>query len=74
MNPDADTQSIAGADRTTIARPAHWGGVRVWASAVELWIEGADRIHDRARWERKLEQDDGYGFDTGDWQGTRLQP
>jgi pyridoxamine 5'-phosphate oxidase len=71
---EADTQSIAGADRPAIARPPHWGGVRVWASAVELWIEGADRIHDRARWERRLEQDDGHGFTTGEWQGTRLQP
>ena len=74
LNLDADTQSMAGAEQSTIARPAHWGGVRVWASAVELWIEGADRIHDRARWERSLEQDDDHGFTSGDWQGTRLQP
>jgi pyridoxamine 5'-phosphate oxidase len=71
---DADKQPIAVAGRTVIARPPHWGGVRVWASAVELWIEGADRIHDRARWERGLEQDDEHGFTTGEWQGTRLQP
>jgi pyridoxamine 5'-phosphate oxidase len=74
LNLDADTRSLAAAGRTTIARPPHWGGVRVWATAVELWIEGADRIHDRARWERRLEQDDGHGFTTGAWQGTRLQP
>ena len=74
LNLDADTQSIGGMGRKSIGRPEHWGGVRVWASAVELWIEGADRIHDRARWERRLEQDDGHGFITGDWQGTRLQP
>jgi len=74
LNLDEDTQSIDSGSRTHIARPPHWGGVRVWARAVELWIEGPDRIHDRARWERTLEQDSGHGFATGDWQGTRLQP
>jgi hypothetical protein len=39
-----------------------------------LWIEGADRIHDRARWERSLERKDDYTFAVGAWTGTRLQP
>lgn len=57
-----------------IPRPPHWGGVRVWAHAVELWLEGDDRLHDRARWTRELgpAQDDGYT--PGPWSGTRLQP
>ena len=38
-----------------IARPPHWGGYRLWAEAVELWVEGSARIHDRARWQRDLE-------------------
>lgn len=74
LNLDADSPSTENASRRTIARPAHWGGVRVWASAIELWIEGPDRIHDRARWERTLERGSGHGFAIGDWQGTRLQP
>lgn len=74
LNLDGDAESIDNARRKSIARPAHWGGVRVWASAVELWIEGPDRIHDRARWQRTLERDAGHGFAAGAWQGTRLQP
>lgn len=66
-------KSIAARDRPVIPRPAHWGGFRVWPELVEIWIEGTDRIHDRARWERTLKRD-GDSFVTGDWQGTRLQP
>ena len=67
-------RSIAAADRTVIPRPPHWGGYRVWARRVELWIEGRDRIHDRARWERTLEPDADDTFVVGDWASTRLQP
>jgi pyridoxamine 5'-phosphate oxidase len=56
-----------------IARPPHWGGFRLWASAVELWVEGSARIHDRARWERTLTAR-AEGFDAGPWSVTRLQP
>ena len=56
-----------------IARPPHWGGYQLWAEAVELWVEGSARIHDRARWSRTLTARDG-GFDVGDWSATRLQP
>jgi pyridoxamine 5'-phosphate oxidase len=67
-------KSIAAADRPVIPRPPHWGGYRVWARRIELWIEGTDRIHDRARWERPLEPIGGDTFETGAWTGTRLQP
>jgi pyridoxine/pyridoxamine 5'-phosphate oxidase len=40
---------------------------------VELWVEGAARLHDRARWTRTLEADGG-GFKGGRWSATRLQP
>jgi pyridoxamine 5'-phosphate oxidase len=56
-----------------IARPAHWGGYHLWISAVELWVEGAGRLHDRARWQRTLRAVAG-GFDAGPWSATRLQP
>ena len=62
------------AEDSVIARPPHWGGIRVWANRVELWIEGADRIHDRACWTRSLTRQDDDTFETGDWTGTRLQP
>lgn len=67
-------KSVAVADRPVIPRPPHWGGIRVWARQVELWIEGDDRIHDRARWERTLEKSANDTFVTGQWQGIRLQP
>jgi len=57
-----------------IPRPPHWGGYRLWIENVELWVEGAGRIHDRARWERPVsELPRGY-FETGPWTATRLQP
>ena len=67
-------RSIAVSDRNAIPRPPHWGGYRVWARRVELWIEGRDRIHDRARWERTLEEDGEDSFVTGEWISSRLQP
>lgn len=56
-----------------IPRPPHWGGYHLWVSAVELWVEGESRIHDRVRWERRLEPA-GTAFDAGAWRATRLQP
>jgi pyridoxamine 5'-phosphate oxidase len=56
-----------------IPRPPHWGGYHLWAEAVELWVEGAARLHDRARWTRTLEPDT-TGFITGGWSVVRLQP
>jgi pyridoxamine 5'-phosphate oxidase len=49
-----------------VPRPPNWGGFRLRAEAVELWVEGAFRIHDRARWTRTLP--------AGFWSATRLQP
>ncbi len=74
VNVAKNLQSIIGSDQPAIPRPPHWGGYRVWASHVELWIEGKDRIHDRARWERTLTRQDDDSFAVGDWSGIRLQP
>lgn len=74
VNVAKNLQSIIGSDQPTISRPPHWGGYRVWASRVELWIEGKDRIHDRARWERSLARQDDDSFVVGEWSGNRLQP
>lgn len=57
-----------------VPRPAHWGGYRLWAQAVELWVEGRDRIHDRARWSRELTRRADGHFEAGAWTVTRLQP
>lgn len=67
----AESSSQASID---IPRPPHWGGFQLWADAVELWAEGSARVHDRARWTRKLElRGDGH-FDARPWSATRLQP
>jgi pyridoxamine 5'-phosphate oxidase len=57
-----------------VPRPPHWGGFRIWADAVELWVEGDARIHDRARWTRSLIAGSDGQFDAGPWNATRLQP
>lgn len=69
-----DLQQLSSEHAVTIMRPPHWGGYRVWASAIELWVEGRDRIHDRARWQRKLVRTSPDEFSTTPWSGTRLQP
>ena len=61
-----------------VHRPPHWGGIRIWATAIELWIEGKDRVHDRARWTRELspasDESPDDAFAATAWTGTRLQP
>jgi pyridoxamine 5'-phosphate oxidase len=44
--------------------PAHWGGFRIVPDAYEFWEHGADRLHDRIRYERA-----GSG-----WSAVRLAP
>jgi pyridoxamine 5'-phosphate oxidase len=51
-----------------VPRPPHWGGFRLVVDAVELWVEGEFRIHDRARWIRRP------GGGSAGWSATRLQP
>jgi len=68
--PDAEVSS---SEQVVVPRPPHWGGFRLWADSVELWVEGDARIHDRARWTRSLTPH-GEGFDVGPWSATRLQP
>ena len=57
-----------------IQRPPHWGGFRIWVNAIELWKDGADRIHDRALWTRSLVRSSENEFSVTPWVGTRLQP
>lgn len=54
-------------------RPPRWGGYRVWAERVELWVGQPARVHDRAAWVRTLTPAAG-GFAGGRWTATRLQP
>jgi pyridoxamine 5'-phosphate oxidase len=57
-----------------VPRPSFWGGYRLWAEAVELWVEGEARVHDRARWTRALQRGEDGAMRPGPWSVTRLQP
>jgi pyridoxamine 5'-phosphate oxidase len=57
-----------------VPRPPRWGGFRLWPESVELWVEGAFRVHDRARWTRVLAARDSMNFAPGTWRATRLYP
>ncbi|HVC02807.1 MAG TPA: pyridoxamine 5'-phosphate oxidase [Steroidobacteraceae bacterium] len=52
-----------------VPRPEHWGGYRLRVDAIELWVEGEFRIHDRVLWTRSDEA----GGDAR-WSAMRLQP
>ena len=69
-----DMQPLADGKAPDIARPAHWGGFRLWATTIELWIEGKNRIHDRASWQRDIVRASEHTFSTTPWTGRRLQP
>jgi pyridoxamine 5'-phosphate oxidase len=62
-----------GAEDASVPRPKHWGGYRVWAERVELWVSRPDRLHDRGEWTRRLRANRGR-FVGGPWKAARLQP
>jgi pyridoxamine 5'-phosphate oxidase len=70
------SQADAVARRHTgaVPRPAHWGGYVFRARAVELWVAGAARLHERARWTREFFSAGGTLPAAGPWNVTRLQP
>jgi pyridoxamine 5'-phosphate oxidase len=72
--PEPGPEDDGGEPPVAIPRPPFWGGYYLWADAVELWVEGASRIHDRARWTRSLGPASVTQFTPGSWTATRLQP
>jgi pyridoxamine 5'-phosphate oxidase len=56
----------------SVPRPPNWGGYRLYVDAIELWVEGEYRIHDRARFTRPLATADTNA--NLPWASTRLQP
>lgn len=66
ISPVALAAALAGGSDVHIPRPPHWGGYRLTALRVELWVNAAGRLHDRAEWVR--------GSANAPWQATRLQP
>jgi pyridoxamine 5'-phosphate oxidase len=56
------------AGQQAIPRPEFWGGYRLRLDAVEFWLEGADRFHERVRYLREP------GTGNAKWRHDRLQP
>lgn len=48
-----------------VPRPPQWGGYRLVPDRIELWFDGAARLHDRFEYQRR---------DDGSWAMTRLNP
>lgn len=48
-----------------IPRPTGWGGFRLTIAGIEFWVEGADRFHERLRYEWSS---------AGRWRTSWLQP
>lgn len=74
LSSESGTLVLANSNVPPIERPPHWGGYRLWATDVELWLEGADRIHDRGKWSREIIRATEDRFTTTRWTSTRLQP
>jgi pyridoxamine 5'-phosphate oxidase len=53
------------AGSTAPPRPPRWGGYRIQPEVVEFWEEGADRLHDRIRFQAQPD---------GGWHLERLSP
>lgn len=47
-------------------RPPFWGGIRIHPLEIEFWADGAFRLHDRFRWQRRTIKDL--------WEIDRLSP
>jgi pyridoxine/pyridoxamine 5'-phosphate oxidase len=46
----------------------------MWLDALELWVEGTDRFHERLRYRREISMSTEHAFRTGPWSWQRLQP
>ena len=49
-----------------VPRPPHWGGIRIIPTYIELWKDGAFRLHDRIVFQRSNSSED--------WTKTRFYP
>jgi pyridoxamine 5'-phosphate oxidase len=58
-------EDAASGGAPTVPRPEYWGGYRIVARAVEFWVQGADRLHERELFER---------VDGGGWSSRHLAP
>ena len=69
---DVKMRELAGAKH--VQRPPFWGGYRLWLDAVEFWVAGRDRFHERVRYERPLAGELPVAPSSERWRRTLLQP
>lgn len=62
----AEVAKVTAEQGTNPDRPPFWGGFRIIPIEVEFWADGAFRLHDRFRWQRKNAD--------SDWIIQRLNP
>lgn len=62
----AEVAKVTAQHGTNPPRPPFWGGYRITPLEIELWADGAFRLHDRFRWQRTNTDDP--------WQISRLNP
>ena len=65
MNARLEQRQREFADRSVVPRPAGWGGYRLHIEALEFWVEGSDRFHERLHYRRAPD---------GRWSHRWLQP
>ena len=62
----AEVAKVTAAQGVTPRRPPFWGGIRLRPLEMELWADGAFRLHDRFRWTRRTVEEP--------WEVQRLYP
>ncbi|MGC1260783.1 MAG: pyridoxamine 5'-phosphate oxidase [Jannaschia helgolandensis] len=63
----AEVAKVTASKGVSPRRPPFWGGFRIRPVEIELWADGAFRLHDRFRFTRDTPQ-------TGNWAVARLNP
>lgn len=74
LNLGIDLGAAMRGDPVRIPRPSHWGGYRILADRVELWVGGTGRVHDRAGWTRSICAGKCTQTIASAWVASRIQP